>query len=297
MHFNACRILTHTLNDHYKVSGNTIYHLAQFGFLKVSGIDARKFLQGYTTCELPADESEAKIGAICNIKGRMLTSFIVIRQGDDLILRMPKALVAITLKFLSKYIVFSKAKLEDISERLACYGVIESTSNAFLHVVNSTIGIEIHLKNRIEHWRSTPLDEVELNCGAWHQAELSEDLAWVTEETSELFLPQMLNYHLIDAVDFKKGCYLGQEIVARMQYRGTLKRRLHRITSDRDYAPGTTLSPHGQVVASAPTTAPTIAPGGYQILAVLENHSVSSTPIQFDDGYDSIAELIGNPTA
>ena len=103
--------------------------LDHFGFLKVSGVDAVTFLQGYTTCDLAAlNDDSAQLGAICNIQGRMLASFIVIRQDQDLVLRMHKSLVPKTIAFLTKYIVFSKAELTDISEKLRCYGSLNPST-------------------------------------------------------------------------------------------------------------------------------------------------------------------------
>ena len=83
--------------------------LGHFGFLKISGVDAMTFLQGYTTCDLAAlKDDSAQLGAICNIQGRMLASFIVIQQGQDLVLRMHQSLVPKTIAFLTKYICFQK---------------------------------------------------------------------------------------------------------------------------------------------------------------------------------------------
>ena len=102
---------------------NNICSLDDYGLLCVSGKDALSFLQGYTTCDLEKlDPTAAQIGAICNIKGRMLTSFVVVKDGESLLLRMHKPLVAQTIAFLKKYIVFSKAEMQDISENYYFYG-------------------------------------------------------------------------------------------------------------------------------------------------------------------------------
>ena len=94
-----------------------LYQLTDKGFLRIAGPEAVKFLQGYTTCDLTLLEQNAtRMGAICNLQGRMVTSFRVLKTGNDLILRMQRPLVKSTLDFLQKYIVFSKADLHDISE-------------------------------------------------------------------------------------------------------------------------------------------------------------------------------------
>ncbi|MBO6702925.1 MAG: folate-binding protein YgfZ [Pseudomonadales bacterium] len=208
-----------------------VYRLDQFGFLSVTGKDAISFLQGYTTCDLDAlTESSVQLGAICNLQGRMLTSFLVIRQENDLILRMDRALVSSTIEFLRKYIVFSKAALHDISDSYRCFGAAEVSS--FDHkITREDNAFTIHLGNRKEIWQSADIEQSEEPGDHWLDLEIEQGMAWVTERNTEKFLPQTFAYHLLNGIDFSKGCYLGQEIIARMQYRGELKRRLHRTRS------------------------------------------------------------------
>ena len=215
-----------------------ICRLDHFGFLKVAGKDAVSFMQGYTTCNLDdLDEQPVKLGAVCNLQGRMLTSFLMVRQGTDVLLRMDLALVPQTIEFLSKYILFSKSSLEDISENFVSFGLPDvSKPEAPDLLPEGQGGFRLNLGNRQELWlpaSSPPPDcasgEEAAACKlAWTDREIDMGLAWVTARTSEQFLPQMFNYHQLGAIDFDKGCYLGQEIVARMHYRGDLKRRLHR---------------------------------------------------------------------
>jgi folate-binding protein YgfZ len=258
--------------------------LEHFGFLKISGVDAVNFLQGYTTCDLAAlTDDSAQLGAVCNIQGRMLASFIIIRQGQDLILRMHKALVAKTIAFLTKYIVFSKAELTDISENLYCFGAPHAKSAArespySTMTDNGTITID--LGNREERWASA--DQTTVITGMieqWADAELDAGIAWIDENSCEAYLPQTLNYHQLGGISFTKGCYLGQEIVARMQYRGELKKRLHRIetgTQGRDLVPG-------MIVAS----------GSHACLAVLSNPTGEPISVTWSDGAVDIASPFG----
>lgn len=213
-----------------------MFKLDHFGFLRVSGIDAIKFLQGYTTCDLDALENDTvQMGAICNLKGRMLASFIAVRDDSDLTLRMHRKLIPKTIEFLTKYIVFSKATLSDISEELYCFGRIEASAGNSATRINSegngsdeNSGYEIGLDNRIESWLTSRTD-ASLDGGlAWNEAEISAGVAWVDDITTEKYLPQMFNYQALGAIDFEKGCYLGQEIIARLHYRGELKKRLYR---------------------------------------------------------------------
>ena len=260
--------------------------LDHYGFLSITGKDAVKFLQGYTTCDLHLlKDSQALPGAVCNIQGRMLTSFIVLQRAEQLLLRMDRPLVTRTIDFLSKYIVFSKAELEDVSENLHCYGLLgcEQTPQFSVEITNENI--EISLGERRELWlSSTAAVETDLTSADWLSAEIDSGLAWVTDATSEKFIPQMFNYHLIGAIDFDKGCYLGQEIVARMKYRGELKRRLHRLQSKTRREIGSGASGGGTIVAS------NLADTDGQLLAVLQNPEGDTVTVDFEDGEQVIAE-------
>lgn len=253
--------------------------LNQFGFLKIQGIDAVKFLQGYTTNDLAAlDESTVQLGAICNLQGRMVTSFLAIKDGHDLILRMDRNLVPVTSAFLAKYIVFSKAELRDISDELACFGV-RGTFGAFT-LQKANDGYLIGLGNREEQWlpAATTLD-ADPGDGEFSSAEFESGIAWIRPATSEEFLPQMFNYHTLSGVDFTKGCYLGQEIVARAQYRGELKRRLHRLPLLASVNVGDRIGGQGMVVATSPAG----------MLAVLQNASEEDIEIEVS-GHSLLAQ-------
>lgn len=217
--------------------------LKAFGFLTVTGRDAQKFLQGYTTCDLEdLGATEIRAGAICNIKGRMVCNFLICREPEGFLLRLNRALVEPTMTFLGKYIVFSKATLADRSEHLYCYGTMAADDNfpQQLHEISALPeGRALRVsENRTEIW-SEEILEADEDTSQWLAAELNEGVVWVDETTSEEYIPQMFNLHGIGGISFKKGCYLGQEIVARMQYRGELKNRLHLGQSEEALSPGT----------------------------------------------------------
>jgi len=224
--------------------------LPEFGFLAVTGRDASKFMQGYATCDLNrVAQGEPLPAAICNIKGRMITSFRIAAIPDGLLLRMHSALVPETIEFLSKYIVFSKAEMADVSDTWHCYGCMFYGEKDYS---DESLLIPVS-EERAEIWSQSPITAANDNL-IWQQAEIAEGLVWLAPESVDTYLPQMLNYHQLGAIDFEKGCYLGQEIVARMQYRGELKRRLYRGTGTIN--PGETLklidgSTAGIVVRSA----------------------------------------------
>lgn len=218
------------------MSTQNIVELTHFGFLLFTGRDAEKFLQGYTTCDLAAlSEHQVMRGAVCNIQGRMVSNFLAARTSDGLLLRLNRDLVSKTATFLSKYIVFSKAEMHDISAEMTCYGVTGDYPAAvdlpypqkLFEITHSDNGYCLKIDpSRYEIWTATKI-EAAGDLHAWHRAELSNGIVWLDDATSEEYIPQMFNLHNLDGISFDKGCYLGQEIVARMQYRGELKKRLH----------------------------------------------------------------------
>lgn len=221
----------------------SVSRLDNFGFLAVSGKDAQKFLQGYVTCDIQnLTDTHSAVGAICNIKGRMVTSFRIIRTEDSgYLLRMTRALVPVIMEFLKKYIVFSKATMQDLSEDLHCFGVMGEIDGIpaddlpamrrDLATLDGNHVIRVHETPRFEIWTAQqdwlPAGADTVDAGLWQSGEIESGLAWVREQTSASFMPQMFNYHNIGGIDFDKGCYLGQEIVARMQHRGALSRKLY----------------------------------------------------------------------
>ncbi len=258
----------------------TTYATRDFGFLQLSGPDASKFLQGYTTCDLaPVTAGSASIGAICNLKGRMVTSFRVAAHEDSLLLRMHRALVPEIITFLSKYIVFSKAEMHDVSESWHVVGISEgdpapAATQAITPVTAKDDGLLVTIDDtRAELWTTAP-PAAEASADAWALFDIEAGLAWISPETVDEFLPQMFAYDTLGAIDFEKGCYLGQEIVARMHFRGKPKRALYRATSEDPIGVGALLSEGsrsaGQVVGAAPATAAngTEADPGSELLIV-----------------------------
>jgi len=248
---------------------NDVIQLPDFGFLSITGRDALKFLQGYTTCDLELLKPGGHgIGATCNIQGRMLTNYRIVAIEQGFLLRMHVSLIEPTMTFLKKYIVFSKATLKDESAIYHCHGSIGPLAAATTQPTSDCITIQVSTVGpRYEHWCQPNVATCDdpKRYAEWQLAELNEGYVWLEEATSEALIPQMLNLQRFGGISFTKGCYLGQEIVARMQYRGVLKRRLYRGQSDTPVVPGTPIlsatgGQLGQVVAVA----------GQQFLAVVQ---------------------------
>ncbi|AUO21802.1 CAF17-like 4Fe-4S cluster assembly/insertion protein YgfZ [Pseudomonas sp. SDO5522_S412] len=274
--------------------------LSHEGVLAVRGSDAAKFLQGQLTCNLNyLSDTQASLGARCTQKGRMQSSFRILLQGDGVLLAMATELLEPQLADLKKYAVFSKSKLTDESAAWARFGV--SDADQVLaglglqlpaetdSVVRSDDLIAIRVSpGRAELWApaaqaqtlhsqlAAQLNEGELN--QWLLGQIRAGIGQVMPQTRELFIPQMLNLQAVGGVSFKKGCYTGQEIVARMQYLGKLKRRLYRLSLNAGELPepGTPLfSPNhnsaiGEVVIAAR------ADQAIELLAVLQAEAAES---------------------
>ncbi|SDV02146.1 CAF17-like 4Fe-4S cluster assembly/insertion protein YgfZ [Pseudomonas mucidolens] len=233
--------------------------LSHEGVLAVRGADAAKFLQGQLTCNLNyLSDTHASLGARCTQKGRMQSSFRIVLQGDGVLLAMASELLEPQLADLKKYAVFSKSKLTDESAAWVRFGLTDADQTmASLGLelpaetdsvarANELIAIRVS-PGRAELWvpaahaqalheqLAAQLREGDLN--SWLLGQIRAGIGQVMAQTRELFIPQMLNLQAVGGVSFKKGCYTGQEIVARMQYLGKLKRRLYRLSLDSTVPP------------------------------------------------------------
>jgi len=275
--------------------------LSHEGVLAVRGPDASKFLQGQLTCNLNYLTAEtSSLGARCTPKGRMQSSFRIVLDGDGYLLAMASELLPLQQADLNKYAVFSKSRLNDESSDWCRFGLaggdgslvslgldLPQTADS---VVRSNGIIAIRLPDgRVELWvpgadaeqartrLAAQLQEAPVN--RWLLDQIRAGIGQVFGSTRELFIPQMINLQALGGVSFKKGCYTGQEIVARMQYLGKLKRRLQRLliegSQDVLPAPGVEIfspvhgSSVGEVVLAASDS------DRMELLAVLQEDAVA----------------------
>ena len=234
----------------------------KLGCLQVSGPDSITFLQGQTSCDFNAlTETQSLFGAICNVKGRVITNFYASYYDDKIVLIMSSDLLELTLTHLKKYAVFFKTEMIDVSESYDFHylfseeNLIPNPDNLFATLTTQN-GFAVQISDikdggskTEEVTHSLLVTEKTLSVTSFIHS-LSEELSkngsdacvtnddlnglsifngqpLITKDTSEKFIPQMLNMQLTQGVNFKKGCYTGQEIVARMQYRGNLKKRAY----------------------------------------------------------------------
>ena len=246
-------------------------HLPHLGVIRVTGADAASFLQGQLTQDvLTMAVGETRLAAFCSAKGRVQATFQMLKQLDaegqaEFLLLCSRDLAPATAKRLAMFVMRAKAKLSDASETLAVYGVAGDAINsvaAYAHserpgsdisvnswltltpvggvaralwITPASVAPDLTLSNAGLQNAPIPgatlVNAVPMTLSDWLWLEVMSGIARVTSATVDAFVPQMLNYESLNGVNFKKGCYPGQEVVARSQFRGTLKRRAYCVQS------------------------------------------------------------------
>ena len=234
---------------------NGVAALPHLGVIRVQGEEAAKFLQGQLTQDFVLlRPDQARLAAFCTAKGRMQASFTGFQWApNDILLVCSRDILAPTLKRLSMFVLRAKAKLTDATAEFSLYGLAgdalaplpaslnEPWSKADVGAAQA-IALYPADGQRRALWVA-PADQPApagpaLATALWQWGEVRSGIATVTAPIVEAFVPQMLNYESVGGVNFKKGCYPGQEVVARSQFRGTLKRRAFIVHCDSDLAAG-----------------------------------------------------------
>ena len=218
-----------------------------YAALEVSGEDAATFLQGQLTNDIhQVTNQHAIYSGFCNPKGRLIGFFIIIKFNESYLLILPRSITESIHKKLSMYILRSKVKLTMQDEAIQIYGLLDKNKNSnnealpknHLDVLNSNeyhmiklqgVGrfMLVGLKDACQALiHENPELFVNQDINLWKQEEILSGSPNIYPATQEAFIPQSLNLDLIDAINFKKGCYTGQEIVARTHYLGKPKRRM-----------------------------------------------------------------------
>ncbi|WP_462386629.1 CAF17-like 4Fe-4S cluster assembly/insertion protein YgfZ [Acidovorax sp. Q11] len=220
---------------------NGIAPLSHLGVIRVEGEDAAKFLHGQLTQDFALlGMDQARLAAFLSAKGRMQASFIGFkRSATEVLLVCSRDLLPPTLKRLSMFVLRAKAKLTDASNDFALYGLagdaVPGGSQPAWTKADTGSASVVHLYPADGQPRAlwvapasdpAPAGPV-LDEALWRWSEVKSGVATLTTPVVEAFVPQMLNYESVGGVNFKKGCYPGQEVVARSQFRGTLKRRAY----------------------------------------------------------------------
>jgi hypothetical protein len=261
---------------------NGVARLSHWGVMRARGADAAQFLHGQLTNDmLHLGGDRAALAGYCSAKGRLQASFIVWRGADDeLLLACAADLLAPTLKRLAMFVLRAQCKFSDASAEWPLHGVAGATAASLIGGLqvwqrrDSAEGTVIRLPDAGGVKRAllagpAPAGTAALGLDAWRCLEVSSGVPLIEAATVERFVPQMVNFELIGGVDFRKGCYPGQEVVARSQYRGTLKRRMFLFDVAAPAGAGQEVfhsadpgQPAGMVVNAAPSPA-----GGARLLA------------------------------
>ena len=260
----------------------SVAKLDQYGLLHAAGDDARAFLHAQLTNDLEnLPPGQARYAGWCSAKGRLLATFLVVPHADGFLLQLSRDLVPTVLKRLSMFVLRSKVKLTDATGQWSQFGVWGADAGEPLAVRENdgaiAVGIEPGRSLVIAPEAASGRFAPSAPTADWTLAEIRAGRALIEQPTQDNFVPQMVNLELAGGVDFKKGCYPGQEVVARAQYRGSVKRRMYRLKGAAlkpgqelfsDEAPG---QASGMVVNSA----------GDESLAVLQISAVESkSPIR-----------------
>jgi len=225
--------------------------LSHLGVIRAQGEEAARFLQNQLTNDFALlGTAEARLAAFCTAKGRMLASFIGFkRAADDILLVCSRDILPQTLKRLSMFVLRAKVKLSDASDAFVLHGLAgDAVPAALRNAAPWTLASE----DEAHVLRLYPADgqpralrvgtaapaAPPLDPQLWAWGEVRSGIATISAPIVEAFVPQMLNYESVGGVNFKKGCYPGQEVVARSQFRGTLKRRAFVAHADAELAAG-----------------------------------------------------------
>ncbi|MGR8980232.1 MAG: CAF17-like 4Fe-4S cluster assembly/insertion protein YgfZ [Gammaproteobacteria bacterium] len=224
---------------------NRICPAAHLAVLTVSGNDAAKFLQGQITCNVfDVTESQSRIGAICNPKGRAAATFVLVKTPDAFLLVLPSDLLQSMKERLQKFVLRSDVKIADRRDDYCLIGISQADTDGqgeglFATRQQGVISIKFSaVENRrlviadpekaVEFWTAKVEREIfqPENSERWRLGDMLAGIPWLSPETAEEFIPQMLNLDKLGGISFSKGCYTGQEIVARTHYLGKAKREM-----------------------------------------------------------------------
>ena len=292
-------------------SADVVADMSHRALVRVSGPDAAAFLQGQLSNDVRlVDAGHSQLSSYNSPKGRVLAILRILRDGEDYLLQLPAALVDDVTRRLRMYVLRSRVTLNDDRARMVQIGVSGKGPEAVLRTVGPCpeepggcamegplivtrvpgtvprFELAAPAEAMLEIWRRLrSAGLVAVGSAAWSWLDIHAGVPVVLPPTVDAFVPQMVNLDLLDGINFKKGCYTGQEIVARMQYLGRLKQRMYAVhveggvspqPGDALYAPDFGEQAAGTIVDAQP------APGdGYDMLAVVQTSSAAGNDVRW----------------
>ena len=305
---------------------STLATLDHYGIIRVSGTDAKSFIQAQLSNDVNLlDDHHGQFSAYCNPKGRMLAQFLVIPYQSGFLLLLSHEILAKTLARLRMFVLRSAVTVEDRTDLMACLGLIGNAVATDLATKYPDLPQEDYATTQHEqnlfikipapiprYLVIAELDSARqlwtglagfkhASASVWLWTDIQAGLPSIWASTVEEFVPQMMNLELIGGVSFKKGCYPGQEIVARMHYLGKAKRRMFHLHADTDSLP-----PPGQDIylahgdgqsAGKVVIAQPAASSGVDLLAVLQLSHIKDSDLRLGESSGPTLQLQTLPYA
>jgi folate-binding protein YgfZ len=278
--------------------GSVVCDLSQFGTLKVAGEDAQGFLQNLLSSDVKlVTPKQAQPSSFNSPKGRMMATFLLWQNGADYFLQVPHSLTAAMQKRLSMFVLRAKVKVTDVSNETVALGVSGSAAADLIrknfgsapegdwaaqqHDGSSVIRVgaqRFQISTTADRapalWAALAAAARPAGSACWDWLNIRAGIPVITPATQEQFVLQMTNFDVLGGVSFKKGCYPGQEIVARTQYLGKLKRRMYLAHVESSSAPKAGDEVFSAEMAGQPSgmviNATAAAGGGFDLLAVMQ---------------------------
>lgn len=279
---------------------NVAIKLSNLGILQATGQKAAQFLQGQLTCDVTEiTEVQSRLGAHCDAKGRIQATFRLFFYQDAYYFLLPRRMLPHLLQCLQKYAVFSAVNLVDVTHRWEIKGIVGDSASTILNqhaalpitpnsVTACDSGISLAISNtprfillasdkKLISLIDSTFKELPIN--NWHLLDIMAGIPTIYPETIAQFTPHQLNYPAIGGVSFNKGCYIGQEIIARTQYLGKSKSRLYRVAfqASNDFMPGTSVQNEESAYQGTIIMTAKEKNDYYQALACLQNQAISHT--------------------
>ncbi|HEY5604751.1 MAG TPA: folate-binding protein [Gammaproteobacteria bacterium] len=283
------------------ISQDVLCDLTHLGFISAAGDDAQKFLQNQLSNDInQVSEQRSQLNAYCTAKGRALALFRVYRFHDNYYLQLPVERIEAALKRLRMFVLMSKVKLQDATGQWLAFGLAGPTAAQRLQTITPSIPSQDDACSSTDNllitkirgrparyiiagdydsittaWNTLKHNAVLCGNPAWSYLDIQAGVPQIYNENVEEFVPQMLNLHSIDGISFQKGCYPGQEVVARMHYLGKLKRRMYLAHTASDQPPRAgdllfNVDDQSEQGIGRVVQAQAAPNGGYDLLAVLQ---------------------------